>query len=398
MPRIADTGRTFRLALLCASAALIVAGCATTASYRPEIDSMRASLADAKAAGAETLAPEEYARAEACLDLLTHEATEFKPFADPNTAKYVGKCRAPFQALKDKMAAVRVAKAPAPPAAPPIEAPAPAPAPSEAPAPAAAPAPGPDLGIYPEAGTLAGALAALPAEAPPAPAPIEAAAPAAAPAPGPDLGIYPEAGTLAGALAALPAEAPPAVPGPREEAPPPPPPAVMAKEEPPQAVAPALGPPEAAIPAPTPTPPAMPKEAVPPAVTPPTPAPAAPPALAAKEPEKAKEPPLKDIFFDFDKAEIRPDGKAPLAQNIEWLQTHPQAAVTIEGHCDERGTIEYNLALGERRAKTTKDYLAASGVDPKRMNTVSFGKERPFVVGHDESAWQWNRRAHFVPR
>jgi peptidoglycan-associated lipoprotein len=356
MPRIADTGRTFRLALLCASAALIVAGCATTASYRPEIDSMRASLADAKAAGAETLAPEEYARAEACLDLLTHEATEFKPFADPNTAKYVGKCRAPFQALKDKMAAVRVAKAPAPPAAPPIEAPAPAPAPSEA------------------------------------------AAPAAAPAPGPDLGIYPEAGTLAGALAALPAEAPPAVPGPREEAPPPPPPAVMAKEEPPQAVAPALGPPEAAIPAPTPTPPAMPKEAVPPAVTPPTPAPAAPPALAAKEPEKAKEPPLKDIFFDFDKAEIRPDGKAPLAQNIEWLQTHPQAAVTIEGHCDERGTIEYNLALGERRAKTTKDYLAASGVDPKRMNTVSFGKERPFVVGHDESAWQWNRRAHFVPR
>ena len=64
----------------------------------------------------------------------------------------------------------------------------------------------------------------------------------------------------------------------------------------------------------------------------------------------------------------------------------------------ERGTIEYNLALGERRARITKDYLVVSGVDPKRMSTVSFGKERPFVIGHDESAWQWNRRAHFVQR
>lgn len=107
---------------------------------------------------------------------------------------------------------------------------------------------------------------------------------------------------------------------------------------------------------------------------------------------------LRPVFFDFDAAEIRPDAKAPLAENVEWLQTHPQATVTIEGHCDERGTIEYNLALGERRARATNDYLVASGVDPKRISTVSFGKERPFVVGHDESAWRWNRRAHFVPR
>jgi len=345
MPQIAGTGRISRLALVCASAALIIAGCATTASYRPEIDSMKASLAEAKAAGAETLAPEEYARAEACLDLLTHEATEFKPFADPHAANYIAKCRVALQALKDKMVVARVAKKPAPPAAPPVE----------------APAPGPDLGIYPGTGTLAGALAALPAEAPPVPAPREAPAPAEAPAPGPDLGIYPPMGTLAGALAALPAEAPP----------------VPAPSEPTQAEAPAPAPGAAAVPVPPPT---------------------APPAVAAKEQEKAKEPTLRDIFFDFDRAEIRPDAKAPLADNVEWLQTHPKAAVTIEGHCDERGTIEYNLALGERRARATKDYLVASGVDPKRMSTVSFGKERPFVVGHDESAWQWNRRAHFVLR
>ena len=109
-----------------------------------------------------------------------------------------------------------------------------------------------------------------------------------------------------------------------------------------------------------------------------------------------KESPLKDIFFDFDKAEIRPDAKAPLAEDIAWLKAHPQTAITIEGHCDERGTSEYNLGLGERRAKSTKDYLAASAIDGKRITTVSYGKERPFVLGHDETAWKWNRRAHFV--
>ena len=109
-----------------------------------------------------------------------------------------------------------------------------------------------------------------------------------------------------------------------------------------------------------------------------------------------KESPLKDIFFDFDKAEIRPDAKAPLAEDIAWLKAHAQAAITIEGHCDERGTSEYNLGLGERRAKSTKDYLVASAIDGKRINTVSYGKERPFVLGHDETAWKWNRRAHFL--
>ena len=110
----------------------------------------------------------------------------------------------------------------------------------------------------------------------------------------------------------------------------------------------------------------------------------------------AKESPLKDIYFDFDKADIRPDAKGLLAEDIAWLKAHPKAVITIEGHCDERGTSEYNLGLGERRAKATKDYLVASGIDGKRIATVSYGKERPFVLGHDESAWKWNRKAHFV--
>jgi peptidoglycan-associated lipoprotein len=106
--------------------------------------------------------------------------------------------------------------------------------------------------------------------------------------------------------------------------------------------------------------------------------------------------PLKDIFFDFDKSDIRDDARANLSENLQWLRAHPSVALTIEGHCDERGTAEYNLALGERRAKAAKDFFLAGGVDPKRIATISYGKERPFVLGHDESAWKWNRRAHFV--
>lgn len=107
---------------------------------------------------------------------------------------------------------------------------------------------------------------------------------------------------------------------------------------------------------------------------------------------------LKDIFFDFDKSNIRDDAKPNLAEDQQWLRTNVTAQIIIEGHCDERGTAEYNLALGERRAKTTKDYLVAAGVDAKHLNIISYGKERPFVMGHDEAAWKWNRRAHFVVR
>ena len=237
------------LALLCATVAVLIAGCATTASYRPEIESMKATLAEAKAAGAETFAPEEYAQAEVCLDWLTHEATEFNPIADPSARNVIGKCRAAFASLKSKMVATRESR--------------------------------------------------LPAE------PVTA--------------------------------------------------------------------------------PATPKPESPPAA--PTPSPVAP---------TAKESPLKDVFFDFDKSLIRPDAKKTLDENIRWLKENAKATMTIEGHCDERGTREYNLGLGERRAKATRDYLVTAGIDAKRIKTISYGKERPFVPGHDESAWRWNRRAHFV--
>jgi len=114
-----------------------------------------------------------------------------------------------------------------------------------------------------------------------------------------------------------------------------------------------------------------------------------PPPAAAKEP-------LQDVFFDFDKAIIRDDGKQALNTDIQWLKANAAVRIKVEGHCDERGTTEYNLALGERRAKTARDYLVAGGIDAKRISTISYGKERPFVQGHDESAWKWNRRAHFV--
>jgi peptidoglycan-associated lipoprotein len=106
--------------------------------------------------------------------------------------------------------------------------------------------------------------------------------------------------------------------------------------------------------------------------------------------------PLKDVFFDYDKAAIRDDQKAALSENVAWLKANPAAKITIEGHCDERGTAEYNLGLGERRAKAAKDYLIAAGIPADRISTISYGKERPFVLGHDESAWKWNRRGHFV--
>jgi peptidoglycan-associated lipoprotein len=106
--------------------------------------------------------------------------------------------------------------------------------------------------------------------------------------------------------------------------------------------------------------------------------------------------PLKDLFFDFDKTNIREDQKAALNEDVGWLKVNAGAKLTIEGHCDERGTAEYNLGLGERRAKAVKDYLVAAGVAADRIATISYGKERPFVLGHDESAWKWNRRGHFA--
>jgi peptidoglycan-associated lipoprotein len=105
---------------------------------------------------------------------------------------------------------------------------------------------------------------------------------------------------------------------------------------------------------------------------------------------------LKPAFFDYDKADIRGDARDVLSANATWLKKYPSVQFTIEGHSDERGTAQYNLALGDRRANAAKDYLVSLGVDASRIKTVSYGKERPFATGHDEDSWQKNRRAHFV--
>jgi len=106
---------------------------------------------------------------------------------------------------------------------------------------------------------------------------------------------------------------------------------------------------------------------------------------------------LNSIFFDFDQAVIREDQKEIMAKNAEWLKTNPQARIRIEGNCDERGTAEYNLALGQRRAEVAKDFLQGLGIAAQRMQTISYGFERPLTQGHNEEAWSKNRRVDFVP-
>lgn len=105
---------------------------------------------------------------------------------------------------------------------------------------------------------------------------------------------------------------------------------------------------------------------------------------------------LSDINFDFDKSEIKASEKAKLQANAEWIKAHSSAAITVEGHCDERGTNEYNLALGERRAKSVERYLGTLGVSEKQLSTVTYGEEVPLDPAHNETAWAKNRRAHFA--
>jgi peptidoglycan-associated lipoprotein len=107
---------------------------------------------------------------------------------------------------------------------------------------------------------------------------------------------------------------------------------------------------------------------------------------------------LRDAYFDFDDASLREDAKAALDGNAKYMESHSSMNVVIEGHCDERGSVEYNLALGEKRARAAKDYLASYGINASRMTTISYGKERPFDPGHTEEAWAANRRAHFVSK
>ena len=138
--------------------------------------------------------------------------------------------------------------------------------------------------------------------------------------------------------------------------------------------------------------------------SPATPAPAtAAPATAApgtppRPSEFSENPNLKDVYFDFDKYDIRPDDARVLDTNATWLKSNANNLVLIEGHCDERGTNEYNLALGERRAKATMNYLVAQGIQANRITIISYGKERPVCSQKDESCWQKNRRAHFLTK
>jgi peptidoglycan-associated lipoprotein len=109
-----------------------------------------------------------------------------------------------------------------------------------------------------------------------------------------------------------------------------------------------------------------------------------------------KNSPFQPVFYELDSSELNQAGQQALNGNAEILRKYPSWVITIEGHCDERGTAEYNLALGERRALAAKTYLVSLGIPTERLRTVSYGKEFPFDPGHDEAAWSKNRRAHFV--
>lgn len=106
--------------------------------------------------------------------------------------------------------------------------------------------------------------------------------------------------------------------------------------------------------------------------------------------------PLADVYFDFDQANLSDATKETLHQHAQWLQRHPELNLTIEGHCDQRGTVEYNLALGDLRAQAVREYLVSLGVAADRLAPVSYGKERPVDPDTGEAAWAKNRRAHFV--
>ena len=105
---------------------------------------------------------------------------------------------------------------------------------------------------------------------------------------------------------------------------------------------------------------------------------------------------VQDAYFDFNKADVRADAREALAKTADFLRRYQEVKVTIEGHCDERGSTEYNIALGDRRAQAVRQYLSSLGISADRMNTVSYGKEKPFCAEHNEECWQQNRRGHFI--
>jgi peptidoglycan-associated lipoprotein len=105
---------------------------------------------------------------------------------------------------------------------------------------------------------------------------------------------------------------------------------------------------------------------------------------------------VKDVYFDYDKSDVRADQQGSLQADVQFLSAHPSVNFTIEGHCDERGSTEYNIALGDKRANAVKNALVAAGVNASRIKTISYGKEKPFCSESNEACWQQNRRGHFV--
>ena len=142
-------------------------------------------------------------------------------------------------------------------------------------------------------------------------------------------------------------------------------------------------------------PPAPPEPVREPAIVPPEPVPADNISSASLD-DLNRNSPLKPVFFELDSSELSRDGQKALDDNAVLLKRYPNWTITVEGHCDERGTAEYNLALGERRAGAARAYLVSLGISADRLRIVSYGKEFPFDPGHDETAFAKNRRAHFV--
>jgi peptidoglycan-associated lipoprotein len=130
-------------------------------------------------------------------------------------------------------------------------------------------------------------------------------------------------------------------------------------------------------------------------VTSPAPPPP-PPAPAAVSEATLFEQNIKDAYFDYNKSDIRPDAQQALTSDADFLKSHPSITFTIEGHCDERGSEEYNLGLGDRRANAAKSFLVNLGIPASRITTISYGKDRPFCTESNEACWQQNRRAHLV--
>ena len=156
------------------------------------------------------------------------------------------------------------------------------------------------------------------------------------------------------------------------------------------APAPPPAPPPAAAPAPPPPPPPPPPPA-------PAPAPTEEEIFAKKTLDQLNaEKPIADVFFDLDESTIREDARPSLQKGAEWLKRWSSSQITVEGHCDSRGSSEYNLGLGSRRAQAVKDYLVSLGIPAGRVAIVSKGKEQPFCNEESEACWQQNRRGHFI--